>query len=587
MLEDGAIDIERLAFVSTVILAGLTFWLAPRLPMTDLPQHAAQVAIWHDLLLGQSKWQPILYVNYFTPYLLGYGSALLLSFVLPVAIALKLVLALAYYGFVAACVALRRQLGSDRRLDWLFIPSFFGFAYAWGFYTFLVAAPIGVLFILVAHRYAVRPAVSSGVALALAGIVLFFAHGLVFLLGCLIGGVFLLLRCRLARLLPAALPYVALGLWCLIYAVVRLRLETNPADTPLGVFWGWDLSRLALLIYAVGRPEGPADADWALTPLLLLMLVAPLVLAARPNRRNLTAFVPLAATLVFAAILPDVMMNSSLAYQRFALFALPFYALMFRAPDPPASGGTVRRLWLPVLCWAILAVHAERLVAFTRESASFDEVLAATRPQQRALGLVFDQASAAAGSPDVYVHFPLWYQVEKAGLVDFNFAGYLPQVVRYRPDREPAMFKAGSWWLFRPADRFDWTRDQAAAYRYFFVRRAGPLPAGYFPAGRCAPVPLKSAGNWSVFENVNCHEAADATRCRLGWGRATPVARQSLPDRISMTWRATGVARPQPTACAACASRSAGDVSVPTHDACASCASAAVRGRGRRSARHR
>lgn len=508
LLKDGAADIERLAFVSTVVLAGLTLWLAPRLPMTDLPQHAAQVAIWYDLLLGQSKWEPILHINYFTPYLLGYGSALLLSFVLPVSTALKLVLALAYYGFVAACVALSRQIGADRRLDWLFIPSFFGFAYAWGFYTFLVAAPIGVLFILLAHRYADRPTVSSGVALALAGIVLFFAHGLVFLLGCLIGGMFLLLKCRLARLLPAALPYVALGLWCLIYAVVRLRLETNPADTPLGVFWGWGLSRLGLVIYAVGRPEGPSDADWSLTPLLLLMLAAPLVLGSRPKRRDLTAFVPFIATLVFAAILPDVMMNSSLAYQRFALFALPFYALMFQAPDPPASRA-LRPLWLPVICWAFLAVHAGRLVAFAWESASFDEVLAATRPQQRALGLVFDQASAASGSPDVYVHFPLWYQVEKAGLVDFNFAGYLPQVVRYRPDREPALFKAGSWWLFRPADKFDWARDQMATYRYFFVRLAGRLPSGYFPAGRCAPVLLKSAGNWSVFENANCHEAAD------------------------------------------------------------------------------
>lgn len=511
LLKDDATDGERVAFVSTVILAGLSLWLAPRLPMTDLPQHAAQVATWHDLLLGRSTWEPLLYVNYFTPYLLGYGSALLLSFLVPVAAALKLVLLLAYYGFVAACVGLRRQMGSDRRLDWLFIPSFFGFAYAWGFYTFLVAAPIGVLFIALAHRYADRPAVRSGVALAVAGIVLFFAHGLVFLLGCLVGGMFLVLRCRLARLLSAALPYAALGLWCLLYAVVRLRLETNPADTPLGVFWDWNLSRLNLPIYALGRPEGPADADWALTPLLLLMLAAPLVLGSRPSRRDLTAFVPFAATLAFAAILPDVMMNSSLAYQRFAVFALPFYALMFHAPDRPADG-SLRRLWLPVLCWAFLAVHVERLVAFARESASFDEVLAATRPGQRALGLVFDQASPAAGSPDVYVHFPLCYQVEKAGFVDFNFAGYLPQIVRYRPDREPAMFKAGSWWLFRAADKFDWTRDQATVYRYFFVRRPDPLPPGYFPAGRCAPVLLKSAGSWSVFENVNCHEGAGATR---------------------------------------------------------------------------
>ena len=42
-------------------------------------------------------------------------------------------------------------------------------------------------------------------------------------------------------------------------------------------------------------------------------------------------------------------------------------------------------------------------------------------------------------------------------------------------------------------------------YRYFFVRSTQPLPPGLFPTGRCAPVLIKSAGDWSVFENVNCH----------------------------------------------------------------------------------
>ena len=35
------VSFERLAFVATVVFAGATFWFAPRLPMVDLPQHAA------------------------------------------------------------------------------------------------------------------------------------------------------------------------------------------------------------------------------------------------------------------------------------------------------------------------------------------------------------------------------------------------------------------------------------------------------------------------------------------------------------------------------------------------------------------
>jgi hypothetical protein len=96
--------IERVAFWLTVLLAGATFWIAPRPPMADLPQHAGQIALWRDLLQGTSNWQSLVQVNYFTPYLMGSGLALLLSFVMPVAAALKLLLALSYYAFVAACV---------------------------------------------------------------------------------------------------------------------------------------------------------------------------------------------------------------------------------------------------------------------------------------------------------------------------------------------------------------------------------------------------------------------------------------------------------------------------------------------------
>ena len=76
--------------MASVVLAGATFWISPRLPMTDLAQHAAQVTLWRDLLLDTSKWQSFLYINYFTPYLVGYGLALPLSLVMPVSAVLKL-----------------------------------------------------------------------------------------------------------------------------------------------------------------------------------------------------------------------------------------------------------------------------------------------------------------------------------------------------------------------------------------------------------------------------------------------------------------------------------------------------------------
>jgi hypothetical protein len=164
-------------------------------------------------------------------------------------------------------------------------------------------------------------------------------------------------------------------------------------------------------------------------------------------------------------------------------------------------------MWLPVVCWIFLGLHAERLFAFARESAAFDDVLAATEPGYRALNLIFDPTSAALNGAQAYWHFPMWYQAEKGGFVEFNAAGFLPQVVRYRPERIPPRF-AGASFEWQYAATFNWAKDQAGIYRYFFVRTNDPLPPDFFPAGHCKPVLRKSAANWSLFENVNCYVPA-------------------------------------------------------------------------------
>lgn len=389
-------ELERVVFLLTVALAGATFWIAPRPPMVDMSQHAGQIALWRDLVAGQSKWQPLVYVNYFTPYLLGYSLAFLLSFLMPVPAALKLMLTLALYAFVAACVLLRRHLGGDRRLDWLFITGFFGFAYSWGFYTFLVTAPIGVIFILLALRYAEKSTPLQGTILVLAGLGLFFSHGLVFLLATAIGATFLLIEIRHrppGRILRALLPYGALGLCCLSYALIRLPIENNATSGFADFHWGSSLGRLKFLAFF---PLGAPNTDPVLAPLRPLFLAAPFLLRVRVNLHKHAAFVPFAFVLLVFAAMPLGAANTWFLYQRFDIFILPFYALLFRGADaaaatePSSLGAQAARLWPAVLCWFFVVVHIGRLLAFARESATFDEVLASTEPEERAISLVFD-----------------------------------------------------------------------------------------------------------------------------------------------------------------------------------------------------
>jgi hypothetical protein len=90
----------------------------------------------------------------------------------------------------------------------------------------------------------------------------------------------------------------------------------------------------------------------------------------------------------------------------------------------------------------------------------------------------------------------------RGGLVDLNFARFMPEIVRYRRERTPTRFSQEDW-AQNPAGGFDWKRDGAGVYRYPFVCPKGRRPER-FPEGRCRPVLIRSSGDWSLHENVGC-----------------------------------------------------------------------------------
>jgi len=329
----------RALFVATVAAAGLLFWLAPHPPMVDLPQHAAQIATLHDLLRDQSPWAPLLRINLFTPYLLGYGAAAALSFVMPVTPAFKVMLTLSFYGFVAAYIALRRRLGTDPRLDWLCVPGFFGFAYEFGLYSYLVATPVALIFLALALDHAERPTFRRGAVLVLVNLALFFSHGLIFVFANAIGGSFLLVRRprTFSRALLAAWPYAALALVTVLYALLHRDVDLAPMY-PFTVIW--TINPLGRIIAAMIYPWGIAADNGSLLAFLLIV-AAPFLMASKANR-HVAAYVPaIVVTLVWFGV-PLFAINTFFLFPRFALFLFPFYALMFRAPAPaePGRAGT-------------------------------------------------------------------------------------------------------------------------------------------------------------------------------------------------------------------------------------------------------
>ncbi|HEY4804534.1 MAG TPA: hypothetical protein VIH96_18130 [Paraburkholderia sp.] len=510
----GAARLRLILLVATTAFGGALFWIAPRPPMGDIAQHVAQIALLHDLVTGTSPWADIVWVNWFTPYLLPHALALALSFVMPVLIAMKFIMMFAYFGFVAAGVALRKTFGADERLDWLLMPGFFGFAWQYGFYPYIVAVPLGLLFIIFAHRYAVAPTVSRALGIFAAGVVLFFAHGLVFLFACIVGAAFLpCFTRRTGALARTLLPYVLLGVLIVGYLwfVNRnaLVIPHDPGSAQKVAVWDWTgpygWHRVYnFLLYTVATES----KDWYFMLGAAFMLAAPWLMGAKLNRRDPAAWLPMIVIVAVWLAAPEEGLGISALYQRFAVFLLPAYVLLFRAADTArARPARSPRIWLTeallvLFCWGYFGTLAVREYRFAVENEPFETLLERAEPGQRALALIYSPESDIIHNRWTYHTYAHWYQAENKGFVDFNFAFFLPDVVRFKPDHIPPL-RPGP--LMAEPQAFDWHKVDARLYRYFFVRHTKPLPAHLFDNDECDVALVKTVPNWSLYERRSCH----------------------------------------------------------------------------------
>ncbi|MBK9081724.1 MAG: hypothetical protein IPL88_06395 [Rhizobiales bacterium] len=489
--------IERALLGVATLLAAALVWLAPRPPMVDLPQHAGQVAIWRDMILGASPFAGELRINLATPYLVGYGLALPLAFLVPATDAIRIVLSAAILAFVFAGRALRRETGADPRLDWLNLFGVTGFAWAWGFYTFIVAAPVLLVVLRLALRHARAPSPRASLALFVGGAALLLCHGLMFLFALLAGGLLGLDAWRregFRAALRRAPPYLALVVALVLFMVAR-RMLVGPEPND-GVVFGdaiWLRPITTLMHVWTAAPDGAGLA----VALSCVGLAAPWLMGLRPAARG--GAILFAAICLVLAFAPDYAMGTGFLQQRFALLFLPLYALMFRRVDEASAPlATPAHVALILAAFAGLGAQAWRIVAFARESQDYATVAAAMRPNTRALSLIFDPASEAAGHRAMYLHWPAWHQAERRGFVDFNFARFHPQVVRFRPEATPPVDETSGW---RPQD-FDWAGWRGARYDYFVLRGDAASLDAFRAKAPCPLAPGARAGAWTLIENA-------------------------------------------------------------------------------------
>jgi hypothetical protein len=459
-------------------------------PMVDLPQHAAAVFIWLHYGDPAHGFRELFAIDYLSPYVLGHGLARLLAEVLSVLTALKTVTALAILALPLAMAHLFRRSGGDVWGALLGFPLAYGFAFYWGFFNFLLALPVTLLFVSAGLAYAREPSGKSGFTLALLAFAVYFGHALAFGLGAPVVGLWILIFAgrdlrqgfaRLWPLLPAAGMIAVWFVW---------QRTTNPSvDVP--ALWTeapWQrLLDLPAYLVGAGRQAGPRLLGG------LFVLLLPFA-CGRPRLGPPWVLAPLALSSLYFLALPNRVLNTWFVYPRYAVFTAVF-ALMVFVPWRSGRRAAAGRLLVLgfVLGWmGFLAVDFQRMDA---EARRFDAVLERMEPGKRVLGLNFDPGYAFVAGMPVFGHFHMWYQAEKGGIAEYTFAVSPPQLVYYRPGKGPLAHPE----LSRRPQLFDDRRD-GVHFDYYIVRAPVDMGPRLF---RGAPVEFEvRAGDWWLYRRT-------------------------------------------------------------------------------------
>jgi hypothetical protein len=471
-------------FAAALTLALIVSLFAFRdVPMVDLPQHAAQIAAW-------VHWDDPAYhtdeleLNFRTPYLLAYPLAWLFSPAFGIVGALKLVVALGVVAHVAAYDLLVRRLGHDPWLVLLGVPTALGYAFFFGFVSFLAAIPLVVFAIAEAVAHAARPALRSGVVLALLLSLILLAHGIALALA-LLAVAPLLVRGGghvLARTAPLLAPLLFGALWIL----------PGSSTSRIGAtYWAVSADRiveLAGMLVGIGSPDRVAfGVGLVLVGCLGCLVGAP---SRRPER-----WLPLTATLVGFLGFPTLFRGVGPLSPRFVILVVPALLLAFEARRTNAVKRTTpARITLALAAASWVATFTVRLPAYNRETEGMHALVAAMPSDQSVRPIVFERESRVFPGVPALLHLPAYYLVKKGGIQGYSFAMYPISVIRYRAGIEPRM-GGGLEWM---PEAFDFPAERTR-YDYFVVHSTTDRSRELF-SGAPEVVLQARHGNWWAYD---------------------------------------------------------------------------------------
>ena len=477
-------------FVAAVALSLVPLWFGTYLPMVDLPGHAAVVATLQQLSAGNVGFGAVFETDWFTPYLLAYVLTYAISSVLPVTVTMQLVVSLSVAAVPLLTAALLRVAGADTRWRWLAIPGGYSFAFYWGFLPYLVAVPVALLLLIRTVQFERRTGLANALIVAGLALLLFFSHVIVMGIACLCALVYLAAGHygNPRRLFVLCLPYTAplplIGAWL----IPRLANEVGAADAP--VVYGSFGQRLELLF---AGPAGFEYLSWLALIITAVMAALP-ALAGSKLSRSPARWLPFGVVLLLFLATPSFAVQSGFLYERLGVFLLPLWLLMWDAqPSPRRRYGWIA---MPIVILWIVS-NTARFASFARETEHFDAVVAAMEPGKRVAAMIADPGTPLFATP-VYLHFASWYQTQKLGIVDFNFADFR-LVVRRKHASEPRIGEDLAWY----PRRFDWSVHGGDSYDYFLVKANADVAPEIFKSRLGSVKLVTSSGWWWLYANVD------------------------------------------------------------------------------------
>lgn len=422
-------SIGRVLFWLIALIASALHWIPHFPPQIDLAQHAAQMRLLHDWLQPGFQFHEILELNLFTPYLPAYTIGALLTYVMSAVAAAKLVWSIGAFGTVYATVRIRRKLGGNEDWDWLLIPGLFGMTFVYGFLTFQFAVPLGLLALEYWIGYLKSPSAQRGAIFGAILIGLFFSHVLVTAWVMSVCGLMLLTQwLKTPRNLQTLFVHGAPLITPLPIVLAWFQKTSGYAQSAKPTQW------VGNIIYRVATffPEWLGIEGSRFAIVVGAAIIYAVVLDGARLDRDRTRSMPLLVTILVLLFAPFDLFGNSYTYDRFFTLFGPSLVIALcndRRVTAPLTG--VRHYVRVLACgWTFL--WATKMFAFATEQKDFVRLLASMEPGRYVLSVVPDSRSEALGIRELYLHFPVWYQVERGGLVQFSFAAYYPTMMRFR-----------------------------------------------------------------------------------------------------------------------------------------------------------